>query len=282
MFMVGFARECMKLEDSIIIQIRRELNQAMSLLALTHAPSPQMQACVRTFVQADAVDVGLVQQQHAAYCHALRQCGAVVEVLNVNGDSPDAVFIEDTAVVLDEVAILTAMGTPSRQTEPAGLEAVLRKHRPIERITRGTLEGGDVLKLGRTLLVGQSCRTSAAGIESLAEVVRPFGYRVVGIPVELCLHLKTACTALPDGRLLVNPDWVARSALPEHELVAIPAAEPWGANVLPIGDHVLLPAAHLRTAEMLETLGFRVVRVALSEFAKAEGGATCLSLLLHP
>ena len=252
------------------------------MIAITHQPSPHMQACERTFVPHLPIDFDLAAEQHAAYCQALADCGAQVRTLNVNSALPDCTFIEDTAVVLDEVAILCSMGTPSRQTEPASIEPVLREYRPIERIPLpATLEGGDVLRIGRRLLVGQSNRTNAAGIAALQGIAARFGYLVTSIPVHGSLHLKTACTALRDGRLLVNPAWIDLRLLDDFSLIPVPAGEPWGANLCLAGHTVLLPAVHVQTAQLISELGFAVKTVEISEFSKAEGGVTCLSLVFE-
>ena len=251
------------------------------MLALTHLPSSRLQDCLQTFVPAQTVDLSLAAAQHATYCRALAECGLSIRVLDVNRDEPDGVFLEDTAVVLDEVAVICSMGTAARRAEPARMEPVLAEHLPIERIELpATLEGGDVLRIGRTLLVGQSPRTNAASIEALARIANRFNYRVEVASVRGCLHLKTACTALPDGRLLVNPEWIDPAALAGYDFVHVPPEEPWAANTLPIGRRVILPAEHPQTAELITQLGFEPCPVALSEFAKAEGGVTCLSILL--
>lgn len=251
------------------------------MITLTHIPSPQMQSCVRTFVSEAAIDHELATKQHANYCQALRECRMQVVTLDVNANRPDCAFIEDTAIVLDEVAVLCSLAPPSRREEPAAIEPVLRQYREIRRVkSPATIEGGDVLRVGRTLLVGQSCRTSAAGIAVLAGIVSHYGYEVRPVPVRGCLHLKTACTALPDGRLLVNPAWIDTTALTDYELVSIPEGEPWAANVALARSSVLLNAAHVRTAELIEGLGFHVRANDLSEFAKAEGGVTCLGLFI--
>jgi len=251
------------------------------MLALTHAPSPNLEQCQRTYVARAPIDYGRAVQQHEAYCRMLRRAGAGVRTLDVNHDLPDSVFIEDTAVVLDEVAVLASMGAPSRRAEPAGIEPELRKYREIERIEPpATLEGGDVLRVGRTLLVGLSSRTNAAGVAALQAVGRRFGYDVRPVPVRQCLHLKSACAALPDHRLLVNPDWLDARALRGFDLVSLPDAEPDAANLLLLGTRVCLPAAHPQTAELVRELGFEAETVDVSEFAKAEGCVTCLSILL--
>ena len=252
------------------------------MIALTHLPSPNMQACERTFVPYVPIDVALARQQHADYCQALADCGAKVRTLDINSALPDCTFLEDTAVVLDEVAIICCMGTPSRHPEPAGIESVLREYRPIERILPpATLEGGDVLRIGRRLLVGQSSRTNTTGIAALQAVAGRFGYVVTSIPVHGSLHLKTACTALPDGRLLVNPAWVDVRSLVEFDLIQVPAEEPWGGNICLAGETVLLPATYRLTASLISELGFAVRPVEIAEFSQAEGGVTCLSLIFE-
>jgi dimethylargininase len=251
------------------------------MLALTHAPSPSLEQCQRTYVAPAPIDYSRAVRQHEAYCQMLRRACAEVRTLDVNHGLPDSVFIEDTAIVLDEVAVLASMGAPSRRAEPAGVEPELRKYREVERVEPpATVEGGDVLRLGRTLLVGLSSRTNAAGVEALQAVGRRFGYEVRPVPVGRCLHLKSACGALPNGRLLVNPDWLDPRALRGFDLVRVPDAEPDAANVLLLGARVCLAAAHPQTAERVRQLGFEVEAVDLSEFAKAEGCVTCLSILL--
>lgn len=251
------------------------------MLALTHVPLPNLDHGQRTHVARRAIDYDLALQQHGAYCQMLRDCGAQVRTLDVNRSLPDSTFIEDTAIVLEEVAVLASMGTATRRAELAGIEPELRKYRELYRIEApATLEGGDVLRLGRVLLIGLSSRTDTEGVRALEAIVRHYGYRVIAVPVQHCLHLKTACTALPDGSLLLNPHWLDMQALPELERVPIPEEEPWAANTLTIGSTVCLAAEHVRTADLLRQRGFHARTVNLSEFMKAEGGVTCLSLLL--
>ncbi len=251
------------------------------MLVLTHAPSPQMGRCELTYVPRQEICYETAVRQHQRYCSVLEQLGVEVRTLTANRDFPDCAFIEDTAIVLDEVAILASMGTDSRRDEPAGVEAALSRQHEIRRIERPALiEGGDVLRVDRILLVGISSRTNAAGVAALEAIAGPLGYRLLPVPVRGCLHLKTACTALPDGRLLVNPAWVDTPSLEPFPLVPVPQSEPWGANVLVTGDHVLIAAGQPRAAERIAGLGFEVRTVEISEFAKAEGGVTCLSLCL--
>lgn len=250
------------------------------IIALTHAPSPNLNACELTHAARLPIDHALAVKQHAAYGEMLRQGGAEVRTLTANLALPDSVFIEDTAIVLDEVAVLASMGAKSRSAEPAGIEPELARYRDIERVVPpATIEGGDVLRVGRKLLVGVSSRTNRAGIEALAVVARRHGYEVLPAPVRGCLHLKSAVTALPDGSLLLNREWVDTDALRGFPLVEVDAAEPTAANVLLLGETVCLSAAYPRTAALIRGRGFATRTADVSEFAKAEGCVTCLSLL---
>lgn len=256
----------------------------MTETAILHAPSPNMGAAVRTFIDVEPIDLERVVEQHAAYRQALERAHVRVVMLSTNLEAPDAVFIEDTAVVLDEVAILASPGTPSRVSEVAGVEAELRRHR--EEVVRidppATLEGGDVLRVGRTLYVGapSGCsgwegRTNAAGLDALARIAGRWGYDVRRVAMRGCLHLKTGCTALPDGTMLLNPSWV------DLEGLHVDPDEPGAANVVIAGGRVLMAAAFPRTIAKVRARGFEVDAVDLSEIAKAEGSATCLSLLFR-
>ena len=241
-----------------------------------------MQDYERTYVGDSAIDGALALRQHRAYQDALRACGAEVITLDVNLAHPDCVFIEDPAIVLDEVAVMMSMGAASRRPEPIGLEPVLRSYRPIERVTLpATIDGGDVVRADRHLYVGLSPRTNAAGVAELGRVLAPYGYDVTGVPVTGCLHLKTACSALPNGQFLVNGDWIDTSALPSGALLPVPAAEPWAGDVLVIGNQIIVSDAFPETVALLRESGFGVIPVSVSEFAKAEGGVTCLSLVFE-
>lgn len=251
------------------------------MIALTHVPSPNLYACEKTYVPAASIDVAQARVQHTAYCRLLSELGCEVLVLDCSEAHADSTFVEDTAVILDELAVLASMGTESRRKETDAIRPFLSRFRPLETIhLPATLEGGDVLRVGRRLLVGCSRRTNRAGIDALKQMIDRFGYEILPVPVHGCLHLKTACTALPDGRLIVNPNWIELAALSGWEVLAVPDSEPWAANLCLVGESIILPAEHEETAEMLRNLGAKTYPVPLSEFAKAEGGATCLSLLI--
>ncbi len=251
------------------------------VLALTHAVGAALARCELTFVARAPIDVDVARAQHAAYRRALQACGAEVRVVDVSPDCPDAVFVEDAVVALHDRAILTRMGVASRRGEVDNLAPMVAAHRPLLRIDApATLEGGDVLRVGRTLYVGRSPRTDAAGIAALARHAEPAGYRVVPVEVHGCLHLKTGCTALDAETLLANRAWVDTAAFAGMRVVEVDAREPFGANTLTVGGTTLVSAAHPRTAARLDALGVRLLVVDIAELEKAEAGLTCLSVLL--
>jgi len=250
-------------------------------VAITHEPSPNMQQFEHTFVGVTPIDLALARRQHLGYRDALRRCGAEVIVLDTNRAMPDCVFVEDTAVVLDEVAVMMSPGAESRRGEPSGIEPALRQFRPIERLALpATMDGGDVVVSGREVYVGRSPRTNQRGIDDLRDLLAPLGYSVTAVRVTGCLHLKTACSALPDGRFLVNADWVDASVFPGSRRVPVPANEPWAGDVLVIGERIIASDAFPETIETLRGCGWEVIPVSVSEFAKAEGGVTCLSVIV--
>ncbi|HEV8061587.1 MAG TPA: arginine deiminase family protein [Gemmataceae bacterium] len=252
------------------------------MIALTHVPSPNMSAGLRTFVGRVPIDADLAMRQHVEFRRMLGRCGALVRTIDGNRNLPDCAFVEDAAVVLDEVAVLTSMGAADRRLELPVIERELAKYRKLERIEYpASLDGGDVLAVGRTLFVGLSSRTNFAGIEALEAIVRKYGYRVIPVPVGGSLHLKTACTALDDGTLLVNPNWIDTKPLKEFELIPVPEEEPWAANVLRVGGRICMAEGNPRTTDLIRNRGLQVETVDLSEFAKAEAGITCLSILFE-
>ncbi len=248
--------------------------------ALTRQPALSLENGEVTYVSRQSIDLPLAFQQHEAYCQALRHMGVEVERLPSVEGHPDSVFIEDNAIILDELAVLSSMGTVSRQGEIDFLLPVLSRHRSVVTISPpALLEGGDVCCIGKTLLVGISSRTNWLGVEALRAIVEPFGYRVTPIEIQGCLHLKTACTPLDDKTLLVNPTWLDLDALRHVQLVQVPSAEPLGANVLRLPQGILANAAFPRTLDLMKAEGHTVRDIEISEFLKAEAGLTCLSLI---
>jgi dimethylargininase len=236
--------------------------------------------CALTFLERQPIHFANAQSQHFAYIAALRQLGVDVFELDADPDLPDSVFVEDTAVVLDEVAVITRPGIASRQLETAAIEAALRKFRPLVSIEGpGTIEGGDVLRIGRTLFVGQTARTNPEGTRQLAEAIAPHGYDVVAVVPNGCLHLKSAVTYAGRETVLLNPDWIDVDLFARWQCIPVPPEEPWGANVLLVDDIVHVAASAPATRRKLSALGFETAVLDTSEFEKAEAALTCLSLL---
>ena len=251
-----------------------------AIFALTHLPSPALEACQLTYLDRQPIDFKRARLQHANYCKALRDCGAEVRTLSVNTSLPDSAFIEDCAVILDELAVITSMGTQARREELAGIEPEVARLRPIKHISLpATLEGGDVLQIGKKLFVGHSPRTNKQGIQAFSAIVEPLGYQTIPVEVHGCLHLKTGCTALDDETVLLNPEWVDIEPFQEFKRISVPTSEPWGANVLRINKMLLMNAAFPETLDLVQNAGYKVRSVDISEFLKAEAGLTCLSLL---
>ena len=252
-------------------------------IAVTRKVSSGMMRCELTHLKRTAIDVALAREQHAAYEQALRNLGYRVESLPEEPDLPDSVFVEDTAVVLDEVAVITRPGAPSRRAETASIAAVLGKYRELVHIeSPGTLDGGDVLRIGRTLCVGLSKRTNPEGIEQLTTLLRPYKYRVLATTVRRCLHLKSAVGLLPNDALLIDSRYADREEFMGMRFIEVDAAERFGANALMLGEDVIYPSSKPRTADLLRARGIRVHTVEMSEMEKAEGGVTCCSLLIEP
>jgi dimethylargininase len=253
------------------------------MYALIRPVSPAMQRCELTHLARTPLDLALAESQHARYALALASLGCRLVELALEPELPDSVFVEDTAVVLDEIAVLTRPGAATRRAEVASVARALERWRPCTRIdSPGTLDGGDVLQVGRRIIVGQSGRSNADGIRQLAAVLRPHGYEVVPVPVRGCLHLKSAVTLVGPETLLINDQWVDRD--PWHGMRFIPVApdEPHAANALRVGDAVIHAASGPRTRERLEAAGLRVLPVDVSEMEKAEGAVTCCSVVFGP
>jgi dimethylargininase len=243
--------------------------------------SPSLARCELTHLAREPIDVAQAVSQHAAYERLCASLGATIVRVAAASECPDAVFVEDTAIVLDEVAVLTRPGAPARRGEVTAVGPVLARYRPVRPMSEpATLDGGDVLRLGRTLYVGRSSRTSQEGITQLGRLLAPFDYCVIAVEFNGCLHLKSAVTDVADGLLLLNPAWVSDRTFPGWEAMTIDAGEPFGANALRLGGAVVFPAQFPRTLGRLAERGLRVEPVDCSELAKAEGAVTCCSLLV--
>lgn len=252
------------------------------LTAITRAVSPAMANCELEFLERQPIDIARAEQQHREYERCLGDLGARVIALPAEPALPDSVFVEDPALVLDEVAVITRLGAASRREETLTLAAALAQFRPLRYLAEpATLEGGDVMRVGRTLFVGASRRSNAEGIRQLGDILSPLGYTVVPVAVHGCLHLKSACTCLDEDTLLVNRDWIDLSPLRRFRLVDVAPDEPWAANTLTLGGTVLIPTAFPATAEILEKRSYRLRQLDISELMKAEAALTCSSLLFE-
>ena len=251
--------------------------------AHSRRPAPLgLEHCELTHLERQPVDPDRLALQHERYVRALRDLGLEVEILEPLPDHPDALFVEDLAIVLDELAVITRPGAESRRGEAPEVESALAAHRPLERIAYpGTVEGGDVLVLEDALHVGRSERSNAAGISALAELLAPLGYRVEALELHGCLHLKSAVCSLGDGRLLMNPRWIRSHDLGGSELIEVDPREPYGANVLAVGGTLLCSDAYPRTNERLSRLGYDLLELDLSELHKMEAAVTCPSLVFR-
>jgi dimethylargininase len=248
--------------------------------AIVRRPSPALQDCALTFLERRPINFATAQAQHRAYIESLQRLG--VEVLQLEADErlADSVFVEDTAVVLEEVAVITRPGIATRRPETAAIEVALSKFRPLVAIEEpGTLEGGDVLRIGRTLFVGQTARTNAEGTRQLAAAVASHGYEVVPVVANGCLHLKSAVTYAGRETVLLNPDWIDVDLFGRWQCIPVAPEEPSGANVLLVGETVHVAASAPATRRKLSALGFETAVLDTSEFEKAEAALTCLSLL---
>ena len=251
------------------------------MLAITREISPSIVSCELTHLDRTPIDLARARAEHDAYEAALRECGCTVQRLPADANIPDSVFIEDTAIVLDELAIITRPGAESRRGETAAVREALREHRTLHELTApAILDGGDVLRIGRRLLVGAGPRSNDEGRRQLASLVAPHGYTVEAVPFAGCLHLKTAATLVADDTVVFNLEWVDAAALGTARTIAVDPAEPFAGNAVRLGDRVIHPAEFPRTRARLERAGIRVLAVPAGELAKAEGGVTCCSLLI--
>jgi dimethylargininase len=252
------------------------------LLALTRAVPPSIVHCELTHLARVPIDVDRAAAQHAAYEDVLTRLGCTVVRLPDEPDHPDSVFVEDTAVVLDELAVVARPGAESRRAETESIAAALAQYRELACIKApATLDGGDVLRAGQRIYVGLSSRTNADGVRQLADLLAPHGYDVSAIEVRGCLHLKSAVTVVADDTILVNPRWVDVSHFGGFRRIEVHHSEPLAANALRVDETLLCAAAAPRTRERLGARGFAVESVDVSELAKAEAGVTCCSLILY-
>ena len=250
------------------------------LTAITRAVSPAIVHCELSFIDRKPIDLATAQQQHRAYEELLGKLGARVISLPAEPDLPDSMFVEDPAIVLDELAVILPLGTETRRREAPSLAQALAKFRKLEYVSLpGTLEGGDILRIGRKLFVGLTRRSNAEGIRQLAAILAPYNYEVIGVPVTGCLHLKSAVTHLSGNTLLANRPWFDMTPLAGYEWIDVDPAEPHAANALTLAGTIIFPASFPRTRARIEARGLQVTPVDISELQKAESGLTCSSLI---
>ena len=252
------------------------------LVAITRAVSPAINRCELTFQRREPIDVARAAEQHRMYEALLTELGARVISLAAEPDLPDSMFVEDPVVVVDEIAVINRMGAESRRPEA---ESMARAFQPFRRLYRirepGTLEGGDVLRMGQRVFVGRSPRTNDSGIAQLAEALGPFGYSVQTVELRGCMHLKSGCSALADGVILANRAWIDERPFAGLEIVDVAAAEPRAANVLRVGGTAIMAECFPETRRIVERLGYAVRALDVSELMKAESGITCSSVLFE-
>jgi len=252
------------------------------LIAITRQVSPTLNDCELSFHERQPIDIARAVEQHEAYQDCLRELGVHVVSLPAEPQLPDAVFVEDPAVVVDELAIISLMGAASRRPEAKSLAEALSVYRPIKFLTDpATLDGGDVMRAGRKVFVGASLRTNTKGAAQLGALLQPYDYVVQAVNVKGCLHLKSGCSYIGQDTILVNRSWVDAEPLAAFELIDVPVSEPAAANALVINDVVVLAASFPETRALLERRGFRVQAIDVSELQKAEAGVTCTSLIFN-
>ena len=253
----------------------------MGNVAIVRPVSSALARCELSFVERAPIDVARARRQHAAYEAALRARGCEIVELAPLEDHPDSVFVEDTAVVFDELAVLTRPGAASRRGEVESVAQVLGRYRPLARIDGdGTLDGGDVLRIGREVYVGRSARSNDAGIAQLRSLLREHGYRVHALDTRECLHLKSAVTQVADDAVLVQPRWLDPAPFAALRIVEVDPAEEHAANALRVGGGIVYPDCFPRTLARLRAAGVEATTVDVSELQKAEGAVTCCSLLV--
>ena len=252
------------------------------LLAITREVSRSIVNCELTNLARTPIDVERARRQHAEYEAALKQLGLSVLSLPEQPALADSVFVEDTALVVDECAVILRPGARSRQPETASMEGVLAPYRTLFHIEApARVDGGDILRLGKHIYMGISTRSDTNAAEQLQAILEPFGYEVHAVNVTGCLHLKSAVTQVNDDTLLINPAWLDKKEFAGVKFLEIDASEPYAANALLLGGPVIYPASFPNTQKLLEAHGIDLITVPADELAKAEGAVTCCSLILQ-
>lgn len=250
-------------------------------LAVTRDVSPRFNDCELTHIARTPIDLDIAREQHRGYVNTLKKLGCDVLELPAEADLPDSIFVEDTAFILPEAAVITRPGADSRKPETESITQALSPHTKLLFLhPPATLDGGDVLVVGKKIFIGLSTRSNEDAINQLNNLLSDHGYTISGVQLHDCLHLKSAVTRVDKNTLLINKNWVDTEPFANYELIEVDPSEPHAANCLPIGDSIIFPTAFPKTRAKLEAHGYKIVSVEVDELAKAEGAVTCCSLIL--
>lgn len=250
-------------------------------IAITRKVSPRFNECEITHIERTPINVNIACQQHDAYVHLLGELGCQVIELPEEPNLPDSVFVEDVAFILPEAAVITRPGADSRKPETQSIIPALSPYLPLLHVSEpATVDGGDVLVLGKNIYIGMSTRSTIEAVNQLTGLLDQNGYTVHGAEMTDCLHLKTAVTKVDNSTLLINKNWVDPSNFPGFNLIEVDASEPFAANCLPVNGKIIYPTTFPKTRKRLEEKGFVIAPIDLSELAKAEGAVTCCSLII--
>ena len=251
----------------------------MKTIAITRKPARSLNQCELTHIEREPIDIDLAREQHKAYEEALRDLGCDVLSLPEDENYPDSVFVEDTAVILPELALITRPGAVSRRGETAAIKDALRAYRSVRVIEDGTLDGGDVLVIRNRVFVGLSSRSNEAALKQMSNYLADFGYIVEAVQVSGALHLKTVATAIDEETVLFNPNALDVSCFDDFDVIE--SKEPLGSNTVRIGARLVVSKSFPKTNEKLDQMGFDLFPVSISEFEKMEAGVSCLSLVFE-
>jgi len=250
-------------------------------IAVTRDVSPRFNECEITHIERTPINIHIAREQHRGYVDALKSIGCEVLELPAEADLPDSVFVEDTAFILPETAVITRPGADSRKPETESIIQTLSPHIKLSYLQApATLDGGDVLVVGKQIFIGLSTRSTPDATSQLNNMLGEYGYSITGIKLQDCLHLKSAVTRIDDNTLLINKNWVETSHFDKYEQIEVDPSEPHAANCLPIGNSIIFPVSFPKTRKILESRGYKIVSVEVDELAKAEGAVTCCSLIL--
>lgn len=253
-----------------------------SFKAITRGVSLNLQACELTYRVREKINYGKAVLQLEHYCELLRRWNVNLVAIPSNQHFPDCCFVQDTAIVLDEICVIASMGATRRRGETSEVEKAISRFRPIERILLpATLDGGDVVQVDHQLFVGLSSRTNGRGIEALCRIAEPLGYTVVTVMVNGGLHLTTGCGVVNDETILLNPRWLDSRAFKGLRQLHVSEDEPWAANTIRINEMVCLEQGAPRTIDLVQPYAGRIETLDISEFRKAEGSLSCLSLIFR-